>query len=194
MRVAVHRLGVDFNVVKSRDRHAFQKILDVSVTALSRIRVGLFVETKVLEVEDALVRAGQFFVLPEVVGEVPRLWLHRGFAKTSLHQPRGGLKVLVQQKARRHQGLADRVHVMAGVVLWEIRGQSQRIDAAAKQCRQRDFIFAIGKPTHHGASARAFELVARLLDAVSQLGRARARRSSSVGCSESSGGICLSVT
>ena len=141
----------------------------MSVTALPRIRVGLFVETEELELEDTFVRARQFFVLLEIVGEVPRLWLHRGFAKTSLHQTRSRLKILVQQKTRRHQRLTDRVDVMAGVLLGEIRGQSQRIDAAVEQSRQRDFIFAVGKPTHHGASTRALELVASLLDAVSQL-------------------------
>ena len=55
MRVAVHRLRVHLDVVEPRLRHAFEKILDVTVTALARIGVRLFVEAEKLEIEDLFV-------------------------------------------------------------------------------------------------------------------------------------------
>ena len=46
MGVAVPGLGVSLNAIASRQRHAFEKILDVSVTTLAGVRIGLFIETE----------------------------------------------------------------------------------------------------------------------------------------------------
>src|SRR6056297_3799691 len=121
--VAVHRLGVNFDVIQARYRHALQKIFDVCVTALSSIRVGLFVKREVLIVEYAFVRPGEFFVLPKIVGEVPFLWLELRLTETGLDQSTGGPEVLIEQKTGRHQRGTDIVRVAIDTVSGKVRGQ-----------------------------------------------------------------------
>ena len=86
VRVAMHRLRLHFNIVKPGNRHALQKVLNVPVTALSRVGVWLLVNVEIPIIEGRLVRALQFLVLHKVTIEAPILRLHRRLPKTRLDQ------------------------------------------------------------------------------------------------------------
>src|SRR5688572_21281695 len=76
MRVAVHGLSVDLDVIESGYRHAFEEVFDVTVPALTCVGVRLFIQTEVFVIERSLVRSGELFVLDEVTVEVPGLREH----------------------------------------------------------------------------------------------------------------------
>ena len=168
VRVAMQRLGLDVDVIHSGDGHALLEVLDVSIAALARVRVRLLVEIEVAIVEHVLVRPAQLLVLHEVAVEAPLLGLHRRFAQTCLDQAIGRLEVLIHEEAGGHQCLANRVDVMTGLLLREIRRQAQRVHASAKQSRQRSLILTAGETAHHGATAGALELASGGQRAIAQ--------------------------
>ena len=121
VRVAMHRLCFDFEIVEASDGHALQEVFDVAVAALARIGVRLLVDVEVAEVEHLFVRALQLFVLHEVLVEVPLLRFHDRLAETGFHHPVRGLEVLIHKETGGHERLPDRVHVLHRFLLREIR-------------------------------------------------------------------------
>jgi hypothetical protein len=122
VRIAIHRLGLDLEIIKARDRHPLLKVFNVTIAALARIGVGLLVEVEIAIVEYPLVRAAQLFVLHEVAVEMPTLRLHHGLAQTGFHKPFRGLEILIDQKPGSHERLPDRIDMTAGFLLRKIRG------------------------------------------------------------------------
>ena len=151
MGVAVQGRRFDLDVVEAGDRHTLSEILDVSVAALTGVGVRLFVKVEVAEVEGALVRARQFFVLDEVLVEAPGLRRGGGLAEAGLDEAVGGLEILVDQEAGGHQRLADRVEVTRGLFLGEVGGQAEGVDAASEQGGEGILVLAVGEPTQDRA-------------------------------------------
>ena len=168
MRVAMHRGGLDFEVVEAGDGHALLEVLDVAVAALSCVAVRLLVNIEVAVVEGAFVRALQLLVLHEVAVELPILRLRRRFAESCLDEAIRGLEILINEEAGGHERLADRVHVLGGLLLRKLRREAERVHATAKQHRERVFILAAGQATHHGAAASALKFAMRGHGALAQ--------------------------
>ena len=168
VRVPIHRLRMDRDVIEAGHGHAFEKVLDVAVAALPRVSVRLFVEAKIFEVEGRLVRSLQLLVLDEMAGEVPGLRRQLRPAEAGFDEAIGGLEILIQQKAGGDEGLPDGVDVFARLLLGEIRRETERVHPAAKEGRERVFVFAVREAAHHGAGGGALDLAARGGDAVAQ--------------------------
>ena len=157
MGVAVQGRRFDLEVVEAGDRHALAEVLDVPVAALAGVGVRLFVEVEVAEIEGALVRAGQLLVLDEVLVETPGLRDGGRLAQTGLDEAVGGLEILVDEETGRHQRLADRVEVAGGLLLGEVGGQPEGVDATSEQGGEGVLVFAVGKPAQDRARASALQ-------------------------------------
>ena len=168
MRVSVHRLSMHLDIVETGNRHPAEEVLNVSVSTLASIRVGLFVQGQEFEFEEVAMGTREFFVLLEVVGEVPALWFHRLFAKPGVHQSIRGLEILIDQKAGCHQCGTDVVHVLASVLFRKIGSQPKRVDSTTKQRRQSVLVLATGKPPQDGSATGTCDLVASVLNSGSQ--------------------------
>ena len=157
MGVAMQGRGLDLDVIEAGDRHALPEVFDVTVAALAGISVWLFVDIEVAEVEGALVRARQLFVLDEVLVKAPGLRRGSWLAEAGFDEPVGGLEILVDQETGSHQRLADCVQVAGGLFLGEIGGQTESIDAATEQGLERVFVFAVGESAQDRARTGALQ-------------------------------------
>ena len=95
MRVAVHRLRQDLDIIEPRHRHAFEKVFDVAVAALPRVGVRLLVKAQIAVVEGGFVRPGELLVLDKVARKAPDLRRRLGPAETGLDETVGRLEILV---------------------------------------------------------------------------------------------------
>ena len=122
MGVAMQGRGLDLDIIEARDRHALPEVFDVAVAALTGVGVWLLVDIEVAEVEGALMRARQLFVLDEVLVETPGLRRGGRLAQAGFDEAVGGQEILVDQETGSDQRLADRVQVAGGLFLGEIGG------------------------------------------------------------------------
>ena len=95
MGVAMQGRRLDLDVVEAGDRHALPEVLDMAVAALTGVGVRLFVDIEVAEVEGALMRARQLFVLDEVLVEGPGLGRGGRLTQAGFHKTVGRQEVLV---------------------------------------------------------------------------------------------------
>lgn len=129
MRIAMHRLRFDFEIIQTGDGHALLEVFDVTIATLASVGVGLLVEVEVAIIERGFVRSLQLFVLHEVAVEVPLLGLRRWLAQARFDKAIGGLEVLIDEETGGHQRLAYGVHVLGGFLLREVGGEAERIHA-----------------------------------------------------------------
>ena len=132
MRVAMHRLCFNFNVVETGDWDALKEIFDVGVTTLAGIGIGLLVEIEEAEVEDVSVCTLKFLVLDEVTVKTPLLRLQHGFPEAGFHQAIRRLKVLIHEETGRHEGSADGVDMLTRFFFRKICGQPERVHTSTK--------------------------------------------------------------
>ena len=151
VRVPMHRLGVDLDLVETRDRYALEEVFNMSVAALSGVCVRLLVKAEEFVVEGLFMRAAEFFVLLEVLREMPGFRLHRRFAEPTLDEAVCGLEILVEEESRSDEGVADIVEMMARFVLREIGRQTEGVDAATEEGLDGVLILAVREAPHHGA-------------------------------------------
>ena len=168
VRVAMHRLREDLDIVEPGDRYAFEKVLDMSVAALPRVGIRLLIQAEKLIVEGRLMRPRQLLVLHEIFREVPGLRRHFRPAEAGLDEAIGGLEILIQQKAGRHERLPDGVDMLARLLLRKIRRETEGIHPATKEGRQCVLVFTVRKPAHDRARGGALDLAARPRDALPQ--------------------------
>ena len=131
----MHRLREDLDIVEPGDRHAFEKVLDMSVATLPRVGIRLLIQAEKLIVEGRLMRPRQLLVLHEIFREVPGLRRHFRPAEAGLDEAVGGLEILIQQKAGRHERLPDGVDMLARLLLRKIRRETEGIHPATKEGR-----------------------------------------------------------
>jgi hypothetical protein len=72
-----------------------------------------------------------------------------------------GLEILIDEETGGHERLADRVHVLSGLLLRKLGRQAECVHATSKQHRERVFILAAGQATHHRAAAGALKFAMR---------------------------------
>jgi len=168
MRVAVHRLRLDRDVVQTGNRYALQEVLDVAVTTLPRVGVRLLVEAKISEVERRPVGPLQFLVLHEAPVEAPALRRRRGPAEPQVDQATRRLEILVEEETRGDERLPDGVEVLAGLLLGKIGREPERVHPPPEQRREGVLVFAVRQTPHHGAAGRPLESAARGSDVIPQ--------------------------